>query len=360
VSFRETYEFFALDRCLTPAEMRALRRISTRATITPARFYNFYDWGELKGDPREMLRRYFDLFVYTGNGRPYVGMLRFPVARIDRRRWRPYVTEQRGMSPPARSASIVTVGDVAILTIEPAEDTRLRSVTTARQRFVDADEGWENEGVECEFKDEVEDGFEDEASWPVPLALARAALLGGDLRPLYLLWLLSVQCGERSEGAMEPPRPPELGRLTGSLRMFVEFLRLNADLLTVAVEAPTAATRTAGQMLDAARAWTDQRRHAAARRAATARAKRLAVLERRQDSEWTEIDRLLGAPKVKPSIYDDVVRRLTALQELGVDRGEETAFQARLRSLLARHASKTALHRRVRAAGLIQNIGYSS
>src|SRR5665213_1766174 len=65
MSFYETYEFFALDHPLTSAEMRALRRISTRAIITPTRFWNFYDWGGLKGDPRDILRRYFDLFVDT-------------------------------------------------------------------------------------------------------------------------------------------------------------------------------------------------------------------------------------------------------------------------------------------------------
>jgi len=53
VSYHETYEFFAIDRCLTPRDMRALRAISSRATITSARFYNSYDWGGLKGDPLE-------------------------------------------------------------------------------------------------------------------------------------------------------------------------------------------------------------------------------------------------------------------------------------------------------------------
>ncbi|MBK5189527.1 MAG: hypothetical protein JJD97_14890, partial [Gemmatimonadaceae bacterium] len=70
MSYHETYEFFAIDQCLTPTAMRTLRVISSRATITPARFYNSYDWGGLNGDPREILRRYFDLFVHTGNGRP--------------------------------------------------------------------------------------------------------------------------------------------------------------------------------------------------------------------------------------------------------------------------------------------------
>jgi hypothetical protein len=346
LSYHETYEFFAIDRCLTPAEMRALRAVSTRATITPARFFNFYDWGGLKGDPREMLRRYFDLFVYTGNGLPHLGMLRFPAARVDRRRWQPYVAEQRGTRPPDRAASVATQGDVAILTITPAEDASLSSAD--RRRFGDSDDPWDEDEAEELFGDELSDA----ASWPVPLALVRADLLTGDLRPLYLLWLLSVQCGERRASAAEPPCPPGLERPTGTLYAFAEFLRLNADLLTVALEGPAANTRTAGRLLDAARARANGRQRAAATRAAAARAKRLATLAKRQETEWSEIDRLLGAPQVKPTIYDDLIQRLTALQELGADRGEEAAFRARLQALVGRHGSKAALRRRVREARL--------
>jgi hypothetical protein len=68
VGYHETHEFFAIDRPLRAGEMRALRRLSSRATITPTRFYNFYDWGGLKADPRDLVRRYFDLFICTGQG----------------------------------------------------------------------------------------------------------------------------------------------------------------------------------------------------------------------------------------------------------------------------------------------------
>lgn len=346
MSYHETYEFFAIDRRLTPTEMHALRAVSTRATITPARFYNFYDWGGLKGDPRELLRRYFDLFVHTGNGRPEWGMLRFPAGGIDLHRWRPYVPVQRGAGPPARAASVATAGDVAILTITPAEEVMLHP--TRRTPLEDVDDDWREDWIDEELGDE--------ASWPVPLALVRADLLAGDLRPLYLLWLLSAQCGERRASAAEPPRPPGLERPTGSLWMFAEFLRLNADLLTVAVEAPSGVpSRTAGQMLDVARTVADERQRVAAKQAAVARAQRLAALAKRQEAEWSEIDRVLDATKVKPSVYDDVVRRLMALRELGADRGEERVFRARLRALLDRHGSKTALRRRVQEADLTRS-----
>ncbi len=100
VGYHETYEFFAIDRPLGAGEMKALRGLSSRATITPTRFYNFYDWGGLKADPRDMLGRYFDLCVYTGEAGVRWGMLRLPAERVDRRRWRAYLPEQRGVRPP--------------------------------------------------------------------------------------------------------------------------------------------------------------------------------------------------------------------------------------------------------------------
>jgi hypothetical protein len=73
-----------------------LAPLDGKACSSSARFYNFYDWGEFKGDPGKMLARYFDPFVHTGNGRPDWGMLRFPADGIDLRQWKPYVTGRRG------------------------------------------------------------------------------------------------------------------------------------------------------------------------------------------------------------------------------------------------------------------------
>ncbi|MGV1109412.1 hypothetical protein [Xanthomonas translucens] len=61
------YEFAAIDRPLTRTEMAELRALSTRAVITPSGFTNHYDWGDLKADPAEWMRRYFDAFVYWAN-----------------------------------------------------------------------------------------------------------------------------------------------------------------------------------------------------------------------------------------------------------------------------------------------------
>ena len=56
----QCYEFVALDRQLTAKQMTELRAISTRAEITPTRFWNEYEWGDLKADSAKLLERYFD------------------------------------------------------------------------------------------------------------------------------------------------------------------------------------------------------------------------------------------------------------------------------------------------------------
>ena len=40
------YEFAAIDRPLTREQMTQLRALSSRATITPTRFCNIYNWGD--------------------------------------------------------------------------------------------------------------------------------------------------------------------------------------------------------------------------------------------------------------------------------------------------------------------------
>ena len=52
------YEFQATDRPLTEREMGELRSFSSRATITPTRFVNHYEWGSFKGNPSAWMEQY--------------------------------------------------------------------------------------------------------------------------------------------------------------------------------------------------------------------------------------------------------------------------------------------------------------
>jgi hypothetical protein len=44
-----------------------LRAVSTRAVITPSGCTNHHEWGDLKADPAEWMRRYCDALVCSGN-----------------------------------------------------------------------------------------------------------------------------------------------------------------------------------------------------------------------------------------------------------------------------------------------------
>jgi hypothetical protein len=71
----------------------------------------------------------------------------------------------------------------------------------------------------------------------------RSELAHGDLRALYLGWLLRLQSGELSDDDLEPQVPAGLGQLNGALQAMTEFLRIDEALLATAAEHSPSATR---------------------------------------------------------------------------------------------------------------------
>jgi hypothetical protein len=191
------YEFQAIDRRLTDKEMAALRSFSTRARITPTSFVNDYSWGDFKGDEDAWMARYFDAFLYLANWGTHVLKLRLPARLLDITTARSYCAGEH--------ASVRTKNGTVILT------------------FVSEDE----EGGE----------WVEGSGHLSSLIAVRAELARGDLRALYLGWLLCAQSGDLDEDDVEPTVPAGLGQLSASLESFAEFLRIDADLVGVAAKA---------------------------------------------------------------------------------------------------------------------------
>lgn len=101
---------------------------------------------------------------------------------------------------------------------------------------------------------EGDDDFEEGEGWLASLIGLRSDLLAGDLRCLYLGWLAGVQAGEVKPGTAEPAIPPGLGRLSASLKRFVDFLRIDADLIEVAAAA-SRESAAAGPSADELAVW---------------------------------------------------------------------------------------------------------
>ncbi|MEO7733345.1 MAG: hypothetical protein ABIY55_20455 [Kofleriaceae bacterium] len=199
----QCYEFVALDHPLTATQMAELRVISTRAEISPARFWNEYQWGDLKADPAKLMARYFDAHLYFANWGTHRLMLRLPKARVDASALKPYF----GIGPAAR---LTSVGEHVLLDL--GSDT-----------------------------DEPEPDEEIGSSLAV-LSPLRAELMRGDLRPAYLAWLLAVDGASVDDNAKEPPVPAGLATLSAAQAAMVEFLRIDVDLVAVAAGASATAT----------------------------------------------------------------------------------------------------------------------
>lgn len=190
------YEFQAIDRPLTAKEMDEVESYSTRARITPTSFVNDYSWGHFKGNADAWMEKYFDAFLYLANWGTHILKLRLPTRLLDPVIARTYCGGE--------SASV----------------------------------GEEAGKVILSFLSEDEDGgdwVEGEGQLS-SLISVRAELLRGDLRALYLGWLLRAQSGELDDADAEPPVPRGLGQLSASLEGLAEFLRIDNDLLHVAAE----------------------------------------------------------------------------------------------------------------------------
>jgi hypothetical protein len=205
VSEYQYYEFRALDRRLTAEQQRRLRSLSSRAEISATRFTNEYSFGDFREDPGRLLEEYFDAYLYAANWGTRELAFRLPRALLDAETARRYCNEE------------------------------YRAWVTETTEYVIVRFRWDD--------DEGDDWIEGQGLLD-PLLEARGELAAGDLRLLYLGWLLKVQLdgpgdddGENTEDEGEPPVPAGLRKLSDSLASVAEFLKIDDDLIEAAAQA---------------------------------------------------------------------------------------------------------------------------
>lgn len=195
------YEFQALDKPLTKQQQKELRSLSSRAEITATSFVNEYNYGDFRAEPRKLMERYFDAFCYLANWGTRRLMFRLPKTVLDARTARRYCH--------SGAASVTETADHVIIDLYLERDPD--------------DEWLEGSGLLA------------------GMVQARSDLAAGDLRLLYLAWLLGIQWADEDdddfEDETEPPVPAGLGELSAPLKAIADFLEIYKDLLAVAAEA---------------------------------------------------------------------------------------------------------------------------
>lgn len=87
------YEWQTIDRLLTEAEQEAVNGLSSHIDVTASQAVVTYEWGDFKHDPRQVLARYFDAFLYFANWGTRWLMFRFPKGVLDEEALAPYLIE---------------------------------------------------------------------------------------------------------------------------------------------------------------------------------------------------------------------------------------------------------------------------
>lgn len=188
------YEFLAVDRPLTPTEMKELRALSTRADITRVSFTNDYQWGDFKGNPDRLMERYFDAHVYVANWMTAIFKVRVPIEAL-----------------PKGTVDALSACESLFF-----KATKTHWIIT-----------WHLEESENDERFALEDG----RGWMARLAPVREELLRGDFRSLYIGWLANVGTGMVDDDEVEPLCVSGLGQLTPAQQALAEFLEIDEDLL---------------------------------------------------------------------------------------------------------------------------------
>ena len=375
------FEFAAIDRPLTDGEMAALRAVSTRAVITPSGFVNHYEWGGLKADPLDWMRRYFDAFVYLADWAHCRFALRLPRDMFGKAELKPFGVKQS-------------------LTIDASEDHWILD--------------WSLDGSDNYDRFAEDDG----RGWMGRLVPLRDELIRGDQRSLYLGWLAGAAKGEVPETTLEPTVPAGLSQLSAAQNALAAFLEIDADIIAAAAigsadasdrpesvdawlqslspdelrsmlksivradrpnpqrevasryrawhrqhapqTAPEARRRSVAELRSLAVPAGEERRRrdalAREQQAADRRAKRdaqLRLLMSDVDERWLALHQ--QAERGSASAYEQAVRALSDLAEAYAIVSDRKTFDREFRRFLVRHAKRGALLRRLTEAGLWQS-----
>ena len=139
-----------------------------------------------------MVERYFDRFLHLANWGTRQVMFRLPRGVLD--------PETAGPHCGTDTARLTETGRHLILGLSADQE--------------EPDDYWDEPGGQL-----------------AAMVQARSELAAGDLRLLYLAWLLALQSNEVDDEDTEPPVPAGLGNLSAGLQAVAAFFEIDEDLI---------------------------------------------------------------------------------------------------------------------------------
>lgn len=372
MSEHQHYEFQALDNPLTKEELSYVRSLSSRVELTSNKVIFVYNFGDFKIDPQQLVEKCFDAMLYQASFGVQQVIFRFPRSLLNPALFAPYCVPH--------FLTVSTTPDHVLLNLKITEEEGL---------------GWIRE-----------------EDWLTKLVPLRDDLLRGDLRMLYLAWLIAIQVDpeDDDENLIEPPVPPNLGNLSSALGSFVDLFGLDEDLISAAaenspveeeesepIEAWVAAlpeaernsflvrmargeSHVASQLVQRLRqlnqqprpmAQPEQSRRSLADLVAIAliqeknrktreqqisrqiRVAQLEALAPKEPAMWQEVSRLIELKQSKA--YDQAIEYLIDLRDLAEQQGTLSEFTARIRKMQAHYSSRSGLMSRLQQAWLLRD-----
>lgn len=365
------YEWQTIDRPLSAREQAEVNGLSSHMdTVTSTQAIVTYSWGDFKHDPKEVLLKYFDAFLYDSNFGTRKLMFRLPKNLVDVPMIQPYLLEDW------------------IMLEEHSQYFILHIQINEEENFFE----WiESEGILGQL---------------TPL---REQLLQGDTRMLYLAWLKSISMDdpEVAEVEPEPPIPAGLKQLNASLQAFAEFFEIEPHLIAAAAvsskkeksssepdlesaiakltraesdahllqivrgepgavlslkkhlsqlsgrktSTPTQSARTAGELFEQAERFELEAKRKAQEEAEHKRIERLEKLAQEEESTWCSVENLLG--QKRGSAYDEATKLLIELRDMAEYKQRRNKFSERFKFICERYGKSVALMDRFRHARLI-------
>ena len=370
------YEFQALDRILTKTEQSYIECLSSRVELSPTKAAFTYSYGDFRGNPQDLLEKCFDVMLYMANWGTRQLLFRLPKKLVDATLIKQYCVDD--------CISVSNTSNYLILDININDE-------------------------------EYQDWIEGEG-WLSNLASLRDELLQGDCRVLYLAWLKAktrvcddYELSEDESDVLEPPVPANLQKLSDSLQSFVEFFKVDNDLITVAATASNSTQaeftslealipslpeaerneflvkvlknepligvqlakrlkefsnsqltlvqdngnrRSLLQLIASAKDYSKLRQEQELKAAKEARNRQLLALVPKEAKLWEEVFRLIAFKQSKS--YDDAIAHLRNLRDLAEHQGKLEQFKLRVQEMQTDYSNRPGLLSRLQKAGFLR------